>query len=393
MTQLFHKKPIILACLIISIGQLSMGLVFPSLPWIAKDFSISLDQAQLLVGVYLLGFGPSQFIYGPVSDALGRKKVLLAGLLIAMLGLAAIITFSHSFQAMVLGRFLQGLGTGCCAVLARASTRDCYSGAQLPTALSYIAVAASITPLCAPVIGGFINFYFGWSMVFISLICYVALTWIVLALNFKETMLNTRRVPSVGKMLTQYKELLTSRYFINFSAIAWLNFSLVITTISLMPFVMQNQIGMTSDKYALWALIPAAGMLIGTTLSNQLRPKFGIEKTLKITPFLQMIAALWLMFCPLDPLWLMLGQFLMVLGNGIALPCAQAKVMQPYHNRAGAAAAMSGGGQMIISSLVSMSLMALGLNQIWQLGIVIALFSLITYSNIHRGFKSDIPEY
>ncbi|GAM68871.1 multidrug resistance protein D [Vibrio sp. JCM 19236] len=107
-----------------------MGLVFPSLPWIAKDFSITLDQAQLLVGIYLLGFGPSQFIYGPISDSLGRKRVLLAGLLIAIAGLIAILAFSDSFEAMVLGRFLQGLGTGCCAVLARASTRDSYSGAS-----------------------------------------------------------------------------------------------------------------------------------------------------------------------------------------------------------------------------------------------------------------------
>lgn len=70
----FEFKTILLACLIISVGQLSMGLVFPSLPWIAKDFDVSLEQAQLLVSIYLLGFGPSQFLYGPISDALGRKK-------------------------------------------------------------------------------------------------------------------------------------------------------------------------------------------------------------------------------------------------------------------------------------------------------------------------------
>ncbi|TOC59076.1 MFS transporter, partial [Vibrio parahaemolyticus] len=172
-------RTILLACLIISVGQLSMGLVMPSLPWIAKDFSVSLDQAQLLVSIYLLGFGPSQFIYGPMSDALGRKKVLLAGLLIAMSGLLMIIFWSHTFTGMVLGRFLQGLGTGCCAVLARASTRDQFSGNELPVAMSYIAMAASITPLIAPVIGGFINFHFGWSMVFISLLGYVSLAWII----------------------------------------------------------------------------------------------------------------------------------------------------------------------------------------------------------------------
>ncbi len=132
MTNGIRYRIILLACLIISVGQLSMGLVFPSLPWIAADFDISLDQAQLLVGIYLLGFGPSQFLYGPISDAVGRKKVLLSGLVIALFGLVTILFFRHSFEGMVLGRFLQGLGTGCCAVLARASTRDQFNGADYP---------------------------------------------------------------------------------------------------------------------------------------------------------------------------------------------------------------------------------------------------------------------
>ncbi|MGF1737016.1 multidrug effflux MFS transporter [Photobacterium satsumensis] len=380
-------KALGLVCLIISVGQLSMGLVFPSLPWIAKDFDISLDQAQLLVSVYLLGFGPSQFLYGPISDALGRKKVLMTGLLIALCGLLMIISLSHSFTGMVLGRFLQGLGTGCCAVLARASTRDRFSGAELPLAMSYIAMAASLTPLMAPVIGGFINFHFGWTMVFTSLLGYVSLVWLVIAFRFKETMKQTSKVPSPKKMAQQYWQLLTSRYFMSFASIGWLNFSLMITTVSVMPFIMQNQIGMTSDEYAMWALIPALGMLVGTTLTNRVRPKIGTQKMLFFTPVLHAGAALWLFFCPVEPLYLMLGQFLMILGNGIALPCSQAMVMQPYKKQAGAAAAMSGGGQMIASSIVSMSLVTLGLSQPWHLSIVIVVFALITLSNIIRGFK------
>ena len=389
MTDRNFWKALGLVCLIISVGQLSMGLVFPSLPWIAKDFDISLDQAQLLVSIYLLGFGPSQFLYGPISDALGRKKVLMTGLLIALSGLVMIITLRDSFSGMVMGRFLQGLGTGCCAVLARASTRDRFSGAELPLAMSYIAMAASLTPLMAPVLGGFINFHFGWPMVFTSLLGYVTLVWLVIALRFKETVTQTSKVPSPKKMAQQYWQLLTSRYFMSFASIGWLNFSLMITTVSVMPFIMQNQIGMTSDEYAMWALIPALGMLTGTTLTNRVRPKIGTQKMLFFTPVLHGCAALWLFFCPVEPLYLMLGQFLMILGNGIALPCAQAMVMQPYQKQAGAAAAMSGGGQMIASSIVSMGLVKLGLSQPWHLSIVIVIFALITLSNIIRGFKVE----
>ncbi|KIP75048.1 major facilitator transporter [Vibrio harveyi] len=391
MSRPIEFKTILLACLIISVGQLSMGLVFPSLPWIAKDFDISLDQAQLLVSVYLLGFGPSQFIYGPVSDALGRKKVLLAGLLIAMLGLLMIIFLSHTFTGMVAGRFLQGLGTGCCAVLARASTRDRFSGPELPVALSYIAMAASITPLVAPVIGGFINAHFGWTMVFISLLGYVLLAWTVIVFRFQETITQTSALPSPKKMLLQYRDLLTSRYFMSFASIGWLNFSLMITTVSVMPFIMQNQIGMTSDQYAMWALIPAFGMICGTSICNRVRPIIGTKKMLLVTPILHVSSAVWLFFCPVEPLYLMLGQLLMILGNAIALPCAQAMVMQPYKKQAGAAAAMSGGGQMVVSSIVSMALVQLGLSQAWHLSLVIVVFATITLTNVLRGFATEQP--
>lgn len=175
----------------------------------------------------------------------------------------------------------------------------------------------------------------------------------------------------------------------SFASIGWLNFSLMITTVSVMPFIMQNQIGMTSDEYAMWAVIPALGMLGGTSLCNRIRPILGNKKTLLCTPILHICAALWLFFCPLEPLYLMIGQFLMILGNGIALPCAQALVMLPYKKNAGAAAAMSGGGQMVVSSMVSMGLVQLGLGEAWHLSLVIIVFTLVTLINILRGFSSQ----
>ena len=107
------------------------------------------------------------------------------------------------------------------------------------------------------------------------------------------------------------------------------------------------------------------------------------------TPVLHISAALWLFFCPVEPLYLMIGQLLMILGNGIALPCAQALVMQPYKEQAGAAAAMSGGGQMVVSSLVSMTLVQLGLSEAWHLSLVVVLFTAITLTNILRGFNTE----
>lgn len=387
----FNWRPVLLASLTISIGQLSIGLVFPSLPWIAQDFSISMGEAQLLISAYLLGFGPSQFIYGPVSDAIGRRRVLLAALILAALGLVTLITLSDSFHGLVLGRFIQGLGTGCCAVLARASTRDSYTGEQLPVALSYVTMVASFTPIFAPVVGGYINHLFGWLAIFITLCCYVSVVWFVLFFKFTETMQEPTPLPRVKVLSTQYVALLRSRYFVSFASIGWLNFTLVTTCVSLMPFLMQVEIGMTSDQYSMWALIPAVGLLLGSFSVARLRPKLGLKRVFFLAPVLQMMAAVWFIVMPLDPLLLMIGQFLMVAGNGIALPCSQAQLMLPYRKQAGMVAALSGGGQMIIAACMSFLLLKMGIHTQWQLGFVIALFALITTMNIHRGFKTDIP--
>lgn len=388
--QPFNWRPLLLTCLTISVGQLSIGLVFPSLPWIAQDFSISIDQTQLLISVYLLGFGPSQFFYGPISDSIGRRKVLLFALILALLGLTLLVFFSNTFTGLVVGRFIQGLGTGCCAVLARATTRDSYSGEQLPVALAYVAMVASFTPIFAPVLGGFINQTYGWLAIFVTLMCYISFVWLMLYFNFEETMKDRKPLPKVVESLKKYKELLGSTYFVSFGTIGWLNFTLVTICVSLMPFLMQVEIGMSSDEYALWALIPAVGLLLGSFSVSRLRPKIGLKNMFILAPIIQLCAAVWFVLTPLNPLMLMLGQFLMVFGNGIAFPCSQAQLMAPYKDNAGMVAVLSGGGQMIFAALVSFLLLKLGVHQTWHFGIVIGCFALITLMNIIRGFKAEV---
>lgn len=387
----FNFKPILLASLVVSIGQLSMGLVFPSLPWIAKDFAIDLDQAQQLIALYLLGFGPSQFIYGPISDALGRRKVLLVGLLLAIVGLTIVIAGHQKFELLLIGRFIQGLGAGCCAVLSRASIRDSYSQQDLPKALSWITIVASFTPIFAPVIGGYINHYLGWLSVFICLLAYITLVWVILLVLFSESLQTKTALATPKKVMKDYLTLLKSRYFIRFAAISWLNYSLVVLSISLMPFIMQNQIGMSSEDYALWALLPTCGLLCGSLICNRISHKIGIRNMILCAPVIHLMAAIWLVFAPLTPLAMMSGQFLMALGNGIALPCAMTKLLLPFKHKAGTVSALAGGCQMLFAAFVSMMLLKMGIHLAWHLGLVIGFFSLFTTYCILSGFRASPP--
>lgn len=379
-------KTIVFACLLFSISQLSMGLVFPSLPWIAKDFDIALEQAQWLVSVYLLGFGPSQFIYGPLSDVIGRKKVVLMGLTTGMFGLLIIVFHSDSFELTLIGRFFQGLGMGCCLVLANAAIRDSFKNHELGIVLSYIAITVSIVPIIAPVIGGVINHYFGWLVIFIVLLSYVSLVCVIAAFSFPETMTALKPTLDPKRVFREYWQLLTSRYFISFASLGWLNFTLLITAVSVMSFIMQNQIGMTSEEYAMWALIPASGLFIGAYASRLGQAILGRKNTLMAAYAFHMCAAIWLLNCPVEPLYLMFGLFLMVLGNGVSQPCIQAMVMRPYKKQAGVAAAALGGGEMLVASAMSIFLIHLGVDQAWHLAWVIIVFTILAFLSIIIGF-------
>lgn len=385
----FHWKPLLLACLIVSIGQLSLGLIFPSLPWIAQDLGISADQAQYLVSGYLLGFGGSQLIYGPLSDVIGRRPVLLSGLLIAMVGLLISVFQAESFTWLLAGRCIQGLGAGSVSVLARATIRDSYLSHHLVKAMSWVAIVAAFTPIIAPVLGGLINHYAGWLAVFVLLLGYVAVIWLLMAMTFKETLAKPAQSRSVGQLVMSYGTLLRERHFLIFAGIGWLNFALVVLAISLLPFIMQVQIGMSSDEYALWAMVPAVGFLTGGLLCQRLSPKFGAHRMLLIAPVMQLTAGLILICSPLVPAWVITGHFFLAMTNGLAFPCAQSLLLVPYRERSGTVSALSGACQMMLASLASNLLLKAGIQQPAQLGGVILIAALAGALLVALGTRSS----
>lgn len=384
----FNWKPLLLACLIVSIGQLSLGLVFPSLPWIAQDLAITTDQTQLLVSGYLLMFGSSQLIYGPLSDVFGRRPVLLAGLSIAILGLVVAVCQSDNFSGLLTGRIMQGFGAGSVGVLARATMRDSYQNQSFVKAMTWVSIVAAFTPIIGPVIGGMVNHYLGWQSVFILLLAYISCIWLILIFFFKETLAVTSRPQSVSVLAFSYFSLLRERHFMSFAGIGWVNFTLVVVSISLMPFIMQVQIGMDSDEYALWAMIPAIGLLCGGLLCQRVRPLLGTMRVLQLTPLIHVVSGAIFIFTPLSPITVSSGHFLLAMANGMAFPCAQSLLLMPYAQKAGTVSALSGACQMIIASLISSFLLHIGISQLWHLGLVMFGAAIVGLALIYSGSHS-----
>lgn len=119
----------------------------------------------------------------------------------SIIGLTLTVIGGDHFSLLLWGRFLQGLGAGCCAVLARASLRDSYSYRHLAQAMTWLGIVASFCPIVAPVIGGFVNHHFGWLSVFVVMLSYIGLVWLTLSVCFSETVNTKSHVPPLKTVL------------------------------------------------------------------------------------------------------------------------------------------------------------------------------------------------
>src|SRR3712207_1478784 len=171
----------VVLALLTALGPLSTDMYLPSLPAIAADLGATTAGTQLTLSAFLLGFAVGQFVYGPVSDRVGRRPVLLFGLgLFALASLAC--TAAPSIEALVAARFVQALGASGPIVLGRAIVRDLYEGPRAGRELSRMSTIMGLVPAVAPVLGGLLHEALGWRSNFAACILFgVVLAAVVIA--------------------------------------------------------------------------------------------------------------------------------------------------------------------------------------------------------------------
>ena len=176
-----------LTILMVAVGQMTQTLYVPSIPMMAGDFHVASGQLQAVMACYLIPYGLSQFVYGPLSDRIGRRPVLLIGMMVFLVGTLTIQLIPH-FAALLAGSFIQGLGTGAGGAMSRTVMRDRYSGAELNRANSLVSMGVIFSPLLAPVLGGWLTELFNWRAGYWFLFGFGALTTLALLAWFGETL-------------------------------------------------------------------------------------------------------------------------------------------------------------------------------------------------------------
>ena len=180
------RAPFVLIVAITACGTLGMHLIIPALPETARALGVSAGTIQLTITLYLIGLAIGQLLYGPVSDRLGRRPVLLAGLMLFTLaGIAT--TAAPNAWTLVIARILQSIGACAGLVLGRAIVRDAAAPDRATAQLAMLTLVMSAAPAIAPVLGGYATAWIGWRAAFALLAIVGAVTLAFAVLLLPET--------------------------------------------------------------------------------------------------------------------------------------------------------------------------------------------------------------
>ncbi|WP_061016489.1 multidrug effflux MFS transporter [Vibrio splendidus] len=392
----FKKTPLLLAMMIIATGQVGVSIYLPSLPLIAADLSVTQVDVQLLVTLFLVGFGLSQLFYGPMSDAVGRRPIFLLGQGVYLIGTVVCVVFSDNITALEVGRLLQGLGAGSASVLGRSVLRDSYDGPQLTKALSYISITASIMPIIAPVFGGWISFHLGWQAVFLFVLMYLLAIFTLGYFVLHETLPYGKSRFDACQVVKNYGRLLTNRQVLTSASYNWMSYMASLVSLSLFPFLMQEQLGLTAAEYGSLMIVPSAGLLIGSVALNLLNRRFSTSQLMSLAILIILASGTWLLTHELSIFNLVWAFTWLAIAQGISFPLSISMLLEPHKKQAGAVSALSGSIQMCLAGLLGGYLVESWVTTHLQLGvfylIIGACMGTVLWSSKRMNKKATVTE-
>src|ERR1700759_233030 len=203
---------VIVIASIMALNPIAMDMMLPALPDIASTFHTTVaNRPQMVLSIFLPGFGVGQFVMGPVSDRFGRRPVLLGGMAVyCIASLFAIV--APSFENLLLARALQGLGTSATRVIATSIVRDCYSGRRMASVMSLAMMVFISVPIIAPSFGQAVMLLTQWRGIFIVLMLYGLLALVWSALRMPETLPTPgRKSLGLRQVLGAYRQTVTTR--------------------------------------------------------------------------------------------------------------------------------------------------------------------------------------
>ncbi len=242
---------IILLAAVTAIGPFSMHALSPALPEIASGFDVSAAAAQLMLSLSLVSMAVATLIWGPVSDRLGRRPVLIAGLILAVAG-SVMAAIAPDLIVAVIGRLLQAAGGAAGMVLARAVAQDVFGSERSAGVIGQITAVMVVAPMLAPAVAGVVVEYGGWRGVFWMTAMISALLVIWSRVSMPETAPAGGGGRGLGDMLRGFVRIGGRRAFWRYAGYASFGLSSFYYFVAIAPYVMRDAFGQGPAAYGFY---------------------------------------------------------------------------------------------------------------------------------------------
>jgi len=384
---------------LVALGPLTIDMYLPALPKIADDLSVSSSVAQLTLTGTLAGLALGQLIVGPLSDSLGRRRPLMAGIVLHMLA-SLVCLFAPNIAVLGVARGLQGMGAAAAMVVAIAVVGDLCADSVAATVMSRLMLVLGVAPVVAPSLGAAVLLKASWHWVFAALVVLAGGLLLLAALALPETLPASHRRPlKVRSIAATYVEVIRDVRFVILVLVAALGMSGLFAYIAGASFVLQGHYGLDQQAFALVFGAGAVALIGATQFNVVLLRRFAPQSIVVWALVAASLAGV--VFVGLSyehigglpgfvvPIWAILAAM------GLVIPNAPAVALSRHPDAAGTAAALLGAAQFGFGAAVAPLVGVLGNNEIalalvMTAGMVIALLALLAVGVPATEGKDDV---
>ncbi len=367
------------------LGPFSIDTIFPAFAVMGRDLGVGKVAMQQTISIYLLGYAAMSLVHGPLSDALGRRSVILAGLVVftlASVGCALSVTMPQ----MLFFRAVQGLSAGVGLIVGRAVVRDALDGDDAQRLMSQVSMIFGVAPAIAPVIGGWILGWTHWQAIFWFLVLFGVAVIAMTALALPESHPPEKRLPLQAKALAgTYREILGNGRFRLLALAGTANFGALFLYIASAPAFVLDLLRLNEQQFVYFFAPTIGGMILGAYFSGRSAGKIDGVRLANIGFAMCGLSALFniaycLMFPVLQLPWAVVPTALCAFGVALVFPILTIAILDMYPKQRGSASSMQAFVGLLSNALIAGVLSPMLSDSGLHLALGAAAFSIVAYA-------------
>ncbi len=338
------------------LGPFTIDTVFPAFTSIGEEFGAGTAAQQQITSLYLLAFAVMSVFHGPLSDALGRKPVMIAGLVgyvVVSIGCA----LAPNLAVLLVMRTLQGTFAGAATIVSRVVVRDMFAGPQAHRMMSRIMMIFSLAPAVAPVVGGWLLELGDWRVIFWAIAAYGAASAVAVLVVLPETHPASARTPlRVDAVVHALVTVGRHRTMIRLATVTALVMGGQFLYVAAAPIIVVDLLGKGEQDFWMLFVPLIAGLMLGAWISGRLAERVPRVRLVDAALTGSVIAgAANLVIVAIAPTlpWAVIGPALLACGIAIAFPVIQLEILDAFPANRGAAASLGTFGSLGFNALLA----------------------------------------